>query len=339
VRDVFSDSSPAGIASALEEFCWREFGVGVEEPEFFDASVGSVHGLRLRDGRRIVVKVHGARTTAGFLEAVQTVQRRLAADGFPAPEPLVGPVPFGGGTAVAESLIDGGEHPDARAPAVRRAMAASLARLIELCRPLTQLAGLRANIMASEEDRLWPVPHDGRFDFEATAPGAEWLDRLAAQARRVRDHQVGAIVVGHTDWRAQHLRFANGKLTAVYDWDSLSIEREPLLVGSAAHAFTANWEESDRQQLPSLSEALAFISDYEDARGAPFAADERAVVSASLTYTMAYTARCEHSDALTDFGQRAPGTPTSSRVPAGTARAFLAEHASGLLGAEVGALP
>jgi hypothetical protein len=59
VREVFGDPDPAGMAEALERFCDRELGAGVERAEFFEASVGSVHGLRLLDGRCVVVKVHG----------------------------------------------------------------------------------------------------------------------------------------------------------------------------------------------------------------------------------------------------------------------------------------
>jgi hypothetical protein len=96
-------------------------------------------------------------------------------------------------------------------------------------------------MMSVGEDQLWPVPHDGRFDFEATADGAEWIDRIAAQARPLLDREVGAVVVGHTDWRVQHMLFADGRLTAVYDWASLTVMREPRLVGSVAHAFTTSW--------------------------------------------------------------------------------------------------
>ena len=99
VRAVFPDGSAAGVASALDDFCRRQLGAGVEAAEFFEASVGSVHGLRLDDGRRVVVKVHAPRTSVRFLAAVQAVQRHLADRGFPAPVPLVGPVAFGRGTA------------------------------------------------------------------------------------------------------------------------------------------------------------------------------------------------------------------------------------------------
>jgi len=93
VHDVFEDIAPTAMAAALDEFCKRVLGAGLERGEFFDASVGSVHGLRLRDGRRVVVKLHGNRASAAFLVAVQAVQRHLCEKRFPAPEPLVAPTP------------------------------------------------------------------------------------------------------------------------------------------------------------------------------------------------------------------------------------------------------
>jgi hypothetical protein len=337
VREVFPDPSPGAIAAALEDFCRRTLGAGIAGTEFVAASVGSVHGLALRDGRRVVVKAHGARTSVAFLDAMQTVQRRLADRGFPAPVPLVVPVPLGRGVAVAETLLDGGRVADAHDPAVRRAMAAGLARLVDLARPLAGLPGLRESMMAIPPGRLWPAPHDARFDFAATASGAEWIDRIARAVRELLDRPAGELVVGHTDWRAEHLRFEDGRLSAVYDWDSLAVDREPVIVGSAAHAFTANWAADDGPHVPTRAEALAFVGDYEAARGRAFTPAEARVARAALVYAMAYTARCEHSDALTDFGRRAPNAEASggTPAPAGSARGFLAAHAAALLGAGV----
>ena len=258
-------------------------------------------GARLADGRRVVVKVHGPRTSARYLAAMQTVQHALAGAGFPAPAPLAPPQPLDAGIAVAETLLDAGERADGHDPAVRRTMARELARLVALCRELRDVDGLRENTMATGPADLWPQPHDGRFDFAATTPGAEWLDAVARRARAARDRDAGDVVVGHTDWRVQHLRFAGGELTAVYDWDSLAIQREPVLAGGVAHLFAADWEAGD-VRFPTLDEALGFIADYEAGRGAAFGAAERTVARAALLYAMAYTARCEHSDALTGFG-------------------------------------
>jgi hypothetical protein len=308
------------------------------------ASVGSVHGVRLDDGRRVVVKIHPLRASVGYLEAMQTAQRRLAAAGFPAPSPLAPPTALGHGIAIAETLLDRGETPDGHDPAQRRAMAAGLAELVALARPLTALEALRESIMAVAPGALWPRPHDDRFDFDATADGAEWVDRIAIAARAIRDREpAGAEVVGHTDWRAQHLRFADGRLTAVHDWDSLAILPEPALVGSVAHAFPADWAAAEPPRGPACEDALAFIADYEAAReGGPFSEREREVARAALVWTMAYTARCEHSDERTDMGRHAPAPWSETGpagVPAGGARAFLAAHAAELLGTGVEPVP
>jgi len=329
VHDVFEDIAPTAMAAALDEFCKRVLGAGLERGEFFDASVGSVHGLRLRDGRRVVVKLHGNRASAAFLVAVQAVQRHLCEKRFPAPEPLVAPTPFGRGLATAEALLDHGEYADAHEPPIRRAVAQELARFIAHCRPLGTPHDLDDHLMTVADGGLWPTPHDGRFDFEATKAGADWIDAFALRARRVRDGGdgvgVGDRVIGHSDWRVQHLRFGHGRLSAVYDWDSVIVEREPVLVGMAAHGFTANYAtDGPRRQRPTLEESVAFIAEYETARPAPFSKEERLVARASLVYAMAYTARCEHSDALLmPWGE--PQTPPDS------ARAFLIAHATGLL--------
>ena len=119
----------------------------------------------------------------------------------------------------------------------------------------------------------------------------------------------------------------------------MRLMREPVLVGSVAHMFTADWGVSDRRQFPTLEEALAFAADYEAACGQAFSDEEERALRAALTYSMGYTARCEHADLLSDFGRHAPVTPEPSSVPAGTARAFLAAHAAELLDTAVGALP
>jgi hypothetical protein len=336
VRDVYAEARPDAISSALDQFCLLHLGSGVERAEFFQASVGSVHGIELFDGRRVVVKVHRTDTSVAFLTAMQAVQRHLASGSFPAPEPLLGPTRLQNGIAIVESLLVAGEHADAHNPAIRSVMAHGLAELVVRSDPLTQLDGLHDSLMAAPRAELWPTPHDRRFDFPATTPGAEWIDRVGAAARRIRDEPTACRrVVGHSDWRVEHLRFVGHEISAVYDWDSICVEREPVLVGSVAHAFTANWATSERRQFPTLEEAMAFAAAYEQARGAPFTHNEWRVLRAALVYTMAYTARCEHSDALTDFGRRSPRLDEPAPVPLGCARAFLAAHARELLGEDL----
>ena len=331
-RLIFGSADPEPIATAVERFCRAHLGAGVDRYEFFSTSVGSTHGLRLSDGRRVVVQAHPPDVAdPSHLAAVQRVQRHLATAGFPCPEPLLGPTPLARGVAVVESLLDRGERADAHRPAVRERMATTLAELIRICRPFAGLPGLRSPVGGLPPDRLWPVPHDRRFDFEGTARGAEWIDRLAAEARRRLRRGAGDVVVGHGDWRAEHLRFLGGEVSAVYDWDSLAAEPEPVLVGGAAHAFTTDWSAGGDGSRTSAEECLAFLADYEAARGEAFSTAERRALDAALVYALAYTARCEHSDAGTGFDRRAEA---HGPAPPGTVRAVLRELGPKLVDAD-----
>jgi Ser/Thr protein kinase RdoA (MazF antagonist) len=313
-------------AADVDAFCARELGSRVERREFTEAGVATVFGLRLRDRRRVVVKVHRADTTCSRLEAGQIVQRHLAESGFPCPVPLAGPAPLGTSLATAESLLDVGERADPHEPALRAEMARALAELVELGRGLVGLGALGG--APGPLEPLWGTPHDDRFDFGSTSAGAEWIDELAREARgRLAE---GELVLGHVDWRAENMRFDAGRVSAVYDWDSLALAPEPVVVGAASHYFPSDFRVEARRQLPTLDEALAFVGDYESARGSPFTGAELRGARAALVDAMAYTARCEHSDALTDFGRRPPISPRRN-LPAGSARAFLRAHGPELL--------
>ncbi|MGI8593069.1 MAG: hypothetical protein ACR2ML_01640 [Solirubrobacteraceae bacterium] len=327
--DVFGTAEPGQIAALVDDFCRTRLGAGVARYEFFATSVGSVHGVRLDDGRRVVVKAHRRDADAEHLAAVQQVQARLADAGFATPHPVLAPTPLARGMAVVETLLDRGASPDAHDPAGRRAVAAGLARLIALSRPLAGLPGLRSWCEASE--RLWRQPHDPRFDFAGTARGAEWIDRLATEARRHLDeHVADDQVVGHSDWRVEHLRFTGGAVSAVYDWDSLAVGPEPVFAGSAAHAFTADWSTAGIACVPTLEESLAFLDAYEAARSVPFDRDQRRAAHSALVATMAYSARCEHSDRLTGDGT-GPPMPAAAPIPADGYLGFLARHGELLL--------
>jgi phosphotransferase family enzyme len=253
----------------------------------FEASVGALFGVRLRDGSRVAVKVHKLFADEAYLADVHALQTRLADAGFPAPRPLRRV-----GSATVDAWLDDGSFRDAHEPAVRRAMARELVRFHRLA-TATGLRPRRAFLRP--EGALWPKPHNALFDFEATAAGAEWIDEIGAAARRVADRPIGAEVVGHTDWSAKHLRFdAQLRATALYDWDSVTTGREPELVGTAAGSFTYT-EELDVDVWPSAAESRAFLAEYEEARGTPFTGDEQAVAQAACVYLRAYAARCHHA--------------------------------------------
>jgi hypothetical protein len=254
----------------------------------FEVSVGALLGLRLRDGSRIALKVHVGRVEPRYLEAVQLVQEHLSARGFPCPKPL------GVRERVTlEEWRDDGVYRDAHDPEVRGVVAGQLAELFRVTDELQPPPGLEP-YFAPPDAPLWPVPHSVLFDFEATAGGAEWIDEIAAAAKPVRDARVGRLVIGHGDWTVKHFRFDGLRPTVVYDWDSLNTDFETVFVGNSAATFTYT-EHLPVSVWPTVEEAGAFFDQYEQARGEPFAPEERTAARAAAVYSRAYAARCGHA--------------------------------------------
>jgi aminoglycoside phosphotransferase (APT) family kinase protein len=285
IADVLGTLDAAEIRARV-----RELDPDTDEIFFFAASVGALFGVRRRDGSRVAIKVHKRYEDDGYFTAMRQMQTALADAGFPAPRPL-----GRRGQATFEEWLDGGVFRDAHEPDVRRAMARELIRLHRLA----TASGIRPRrpFFPLGAESLWPVPHNALFDFEATAAGAEWIDDIARAAKRAREVGAGMEVVGHTDWSAKHIRFdADLRPVAVYDWDSLDTQPEPLLVGNAAGSFTYTEElEHDVFPWPDAQESLAFIAEYEAARGTMFDDAERRTAHGACVYLRAYAARCGHS--------------------------------------------
>ncbi len=295
-QKVFGTTDPHAIATLIDAWCTQHLGAAVAEARFYRASVGCVSGVELTDGRAVVVKAqHGGRPTA-YLDAVHDARLHLVQAGFPCPEPLVRPTAMGPATATAEALSSDGTSADAHEPAVRQLIAASLAEVVDHLRGFADHPAFgRAWFGWIPREQIWPAPHSPFFDFEATRRGAEWIDAIAQRALDQRARAAGDRVVGHFDWRVEHLRFDGGRVVATYDWDSLHAELESIVVGAAAHAFTADWQRDDLVRVPDTDEMRAFVADYERARKKAFTPEERATAAASCVYAIAYTARCNHA--------------------------------------------
>jgi hypothetical protein len=245
--------------------------------------------LRLRDGSRVALKVQAQPEQGERLEAVQRVQAHLVERGFPSPRPLG----VRDGRATLEEWRDDGVYLDAHEPAVRKVVAEHLAELFRLTKELQPLAGM-VQYVEPPDPPLWPRPHNVLFDFEATASGAEWIDEIARAAKAVRNKQVGQLVIGHGDWTVKHFRFRGLRPTVIYDWDSLNTDFETVFVGNAAATFTYT-EHLPVVFWPNVSEARAFLSDYEKARQRELTAEERAAARAAAVYSRGYAARCTHA--------------------------------------------
>jgi hypothetical protein len=291
---VFGTQDPGEIASVVDRFCTTELGAGVAEVLFRATSVGAVVAVRLSDERRIVVKAHQPREARERLQAVHDIQAELYNAGLPCPQPLVGPVPLVHGHATAEALLDHGEFRDTHDPACRRLIAEALAWHLAITGSQAPPGALAGGWSLTEDDRLWPAhAHAPIFDFEATSAGAAWIDALGAQAKAAIDRTASPIA-GHSDWSGKHFRFADGAISAIYDWDSLALRSEAALVGVAAITYTTRFDLPGVPRAPTPDEMRAFVDEYSAARATPLTRTEREQIAAHALLVAAYTARCEH---------------------------------------------
>jgi hypothetical protein len=291
--DIFATADPAEIVEHVDGFVSRHLGSGVAGYLQCSSSVGSTHAVELADGRRIVVKARPPATTnpdlpldQGSLRQICAVQRFLADRGYPCPAPLLGPEPLGHGLATIEAWLGDGETIDAHYPRGRALVAAELHRHIALLRELTPAVSLGHFCVPAA--RLFPTPHSKLF--HPSEPDTVWVRALARRAREIAGAAVSPGLLGHCDWRVEHLRFTDARLVASYDWDSLSTRPETCIVGVNAHGHTADWSQEQVRRVPTADGVLGFIADYERARGRPFTAAEHHAARAWAVYWIAYGA-------------------------------------------------
>ena len=237
VLDVMGTADPTQLRAQV-----KAVEPEAEEVFFFTASVGALFGVRRRDGSRVAVKFHKLLQDGAYLDELQRVQAGLADAGYPAPRPL-GRVE----NATLEEWLDAGSFRDAHEPEVRTAMARELVRFHDSRRRWAcdlvdrSSRSVRCSLAGAAQRALRLRRHER---------GAEWIDEIARAAKPLRDACEAPEVVGHADWSAKHLRFDEFlRATAVYDWDSVDTQPEPLLVGNAAGSFTYT-EELEHDVFP-----------------------------------------------------------------------------------------
>jgi hypothetical protein len=296
-RDVLGTDHPREIAELFERFCVGMLGTRPLGALFYVASAGCVLGIHLESGEDIVVKVFQDRWGASLLSAVQAAQELVAAGGIPCALPLSAPARFAAdrnNLALVETwLPDPGMLPG-RSSRGRRISAGGLARQITLCSGMASDERLAQHPLRTPDRDLYPAPHSPLFDFAATAAGAEWIDELARRALSISQQTDDALVVAHMDWSARNVRFNEWGLLAVYDWDSVSLVGESTAVGQAAMTWSVT-ADAGGTEFPEMDDVLAFVDDYDRAQGGDLTLDQLRAARASAIYSLAYTARCEHS--------------------------------------------
>jgi Phosphotransferase enzyme family len=279
-RSIFGTDDPNIAKGMILDWVSRR-GFGQARLQSIELSAGAGITVELEDQSKIFVKVWPGSTETVGLSAQLKVQGVMAARGFLTPAILTRLPPLGPGQAVAMSYNRHGVPTDVRVPGVRRQMAEGLARLMaeaETCRTIPGLPGRDVSV----EGTIWPKPHNVLFDFAETSQGAEWIDEIALEALAVMRNATSQIVVGHHDWSAKNMRMRPGGIAVVYDWDTIFLDHETFILGSAAAHFPVTWE-LPVPETPTAQEVTAFVQAYERGRGRALTASELHEAAASAT--------------------------------------------------------
>jgi len=270
-----NDDAAGDAASdrAIADWCAMWLGSRPIETVFRAGHLSVVTALRLADARRVVVKVRPDDTR---LTACAYVHEHLWRAGFPCPEPLVGPVPFGRRgalTASAERLVAGGDLLSAETAGAADAYARLLARLVRLAPPASDLASITSAPPWTAWNHggagVWPAADDRPDDLNRV-PETAWLDDVgAAVQRRLREHAGRRIVVSHGDFEAHNMRWHGLNPLAVHDWDSVIVAPEAVAVGLAAAAWPAG-----AGPFATIEQTEQFIDAYQRATGRTWPTDD-----------------------------------------------------------------
>jgi hypothetical protein len=260
---------------------------------FFAASAGCVGGVELGDGRQVVIKAYQPRWSFDLLTAVSSIQQRLAAAGFACPVPEVPPVHFEGVAASIDRLLfdPGMRLLDMNEMSVS---AAGLAEAMSVLRPEHAQWWLDTHAMDRPSGSLYPIPHNPLFDFSVNAEEVAWIDELAAAALVAQDRDDTPPRMLHGDWSARNIRIVDNRLVASYDWDSVGAFPESRGMGIAAATWRSIGEAND-PAAPDSNEIDTYLDAYIKSAGGSRSRQWRTAAMGSALYTLAYTARCEHS--------------------------------------------
>jgi hypothetical protein len=279
----------AGLPSWLGHWCATHLGAPPAEVLLSTEHLSAVFGLRLTDGREVVIK---ARPDPGGRAATcVAAQAALAEAGLPCPAPLTGVTPVRTDTVRTEAvhaeewrpggdLLRGDDPGTARRYAAVYAELAALAEL-SLPPPLPNPPWLPFD----EQDLAWTEP----------GPVPDFVTRTAARAKaRLREAAGWPRVLGHADFEAQNLRWMGTDLWAVFDWDSLAWMPEAVLAGAASAAFAS----AEQPTLAPVDSSAAFLETYQQRRGRAFTADELQIAWAAslLTATVNAAHEARHSE-------------------------------------------
>ena len=263
---------------------------------FFGADhLSEVHGLRLADGRMVVLKLRGREER---LHGCHAVHRAVWEAGIPCPEPLVGPRPLADDEpdvwVTAETWVDATEI--RRGDDLPEVYAQLLADIVDASPAVDSVPSLEPPVSWLRFDhpdphRTWPPPASDRWDPHRIEADLPTIVPETARRSRARLLAGGAAerVVGHGDLSGLNARW-RGADPVVHDWDSVVALPEAVLAGSTAADFVSD----ERTRLATLEQADRFLAAYAAARGLTWTTDDLEIAHATGAWIAAHNAAFEY---------------------------------------------
>jgi hypothetical protein len=287
------------LDARLVLWCERHLGSAPRERFFGADHLSQVHGLRLADGREVVLKVRGA---AERLTACHLVHRAVWEAGIPCPEPLVGPEPLAedepGWAVTAEAWAAATElRVTDDVPEIYARLLAAIVAAAPAVDAVPTLEPQVPWLWFDHDDpaRTWPPPASDRWDPHRIE--AELPPFVPETARRARARLLAAAalpaVVGHGDLSGINARWweRDGSWEPViHDWDSVVALPDAVLAGSTA----VDCVSSDITRMATIEQSERFLAAYAAARGWEPTPEELEVAWAAGAWLAAYNAAFEH---------------------------------------------
>jgi hypothetical protein len=279
----------------LASWCRTHLGAAPAEVLHESVHMSEVYGLRLTDGRAVAVKSRPDQ--AGREATCVEVQRFAVLNGFPAAAPITGVTLHRGRAVHAEQWRPEGEVLRGDDAATARKFAAPLAKLVDLGADI-EVGGREPGAVEPplpnpewtrwdhDEPGVWPrIPYFEGGD-ESRVPG--FVVEAAARVRERLSEIYLPRVLGHADWESQNMRWRDGTLWAVHDWDSIAWLPEAAIAGAASGAFASHAEPT----LAPIASSEAFLETYQEKRRA-FDDEEIEVAWAASLWLALHNARAE----------------------------------------------
>jgi hypothetical protein len=264
-------------AESLTGWCELSLGSPILVTLFERGNLSRVLGVRLADGREVVIKI---RPWQDRLLGCVAVQRHLASSGYPCPMPIGNLDRVDEWAVHAEDLVGGGHQRDPNLGPGPYAVL--LGELVAAAPDAARLPPLLPSPPWTAWDHpgatVWPERDDRGTNLNLFQ-GPAWIDDSARRVRDLLRTYRAPVRIGHGDWESQNIRWNGDKPLVVHDWDSVIAQPEAAIVGLAAAVWAAQGHPGE---AATVAQTQRFIDAYSRARGDWSSQDHAVAWSAGL---------------------------------------------------------